>query len=481
MLKKPVELFGRDAEWESLARFMASDKPGLRMGVVYGRRRQGKTMLLQGLLQAAGGGFYWQARQQSSAQNLASFARALSNHAGRRIDFTTWESALDGLAHELRAETSSGLAILDEVGYLLDSDPAVPSHLQSVLAPLSAARKGPRTRLLLCGSAFSQMKGLVDPDAPLRGRADLELVVGPFGPRDSADFWGLKANPDAAFRLHALVGGTPAHKDYALDSPSDGDIDAWAQRNLLSRSSPLFREGRVAVAEDPALADQTLYWATISAIADGARKRSEVTAALGRPPTSLAHVLTTLVEAGWIAAESDPMRQRSTRFVLDEPMVRFHRLVVEPNEASLALRPRAQQAWEESLPIVRSQIYGPHLERLARQWLLGTASTETLGGRAHDVGPATVGSGRKQFSLDALAVEKTSRGATRVLAIAEVKATATPVGLSELERLDAAAEFAPHTKRILVGRSGFTAELTRLARRRGDVELVDLYRLYDGD
>ena len=147
----------------------------------------------------------------------------------------------------------------------------------------------------------------------------------------------------------------------------------------------------------------------------------------------------------------------------------------------MALRPRAQLAWSDSLPVIRSQIYGPHLERLARLWMLGSASSGTLGGHAHAVGPATLGRGKRTFAIDALAVERTARGANRVLAIAEVKATAAPVGPAELERLDAAGELVPAAKRILVSRSGFTAELTRLVRHCGDVELVDLHRLYDGD
>jgi hypothetical protein len=39
---------------------------------------------------------------------------------------------------------------------------------------------------------------------------------------------------------------------------------------------------------------------------------------------------------------------------------------------------------------------------------------------------------------------------------------------------------APHVRRLLVARAGFTAELRRLARQRSDVELVDLSRLYGG-
>ena len=41
MLSKPTDVFDRDAEWADLADFVSSPLPGLRIAVVYGRRRQG--------------------------------------------------------------------------------------------------------------------------------------------------------------------------------------------------------------------------------------------------------------------------------------------------------------------------------------------------------------------------------------------------------------------------------------------------------
>ena len=95
--------------------------------------------------------------------------------------------------------------------------------------------------------------------------------------------------------------------------------------------------------------------------------------------------------------------------------------------------------------------------------------------------------------LDLVAVERTTKGAKRVIACGEVKSGIERVGIAELQRLDSiidtlsATRSAPHAlvrldvRRILVARAGFTVELTRAAARRGDVELVDLHRLYTGD
>jgi uncharacterized protein len=246
----------------------------------------------------------------------------------------------------------------------------------------------------------------------------------------------------------------------------------------------MFREGRVSVAEDPSLSDRSLYWAVLGAVASGARTRGEITKALGRPSTSLHHALAALTDAGWLSVESDPLRNRSSKFVIDEPMVRLHRLVIEPAETRLSRAGKSAQVWDEALPLVRSQIYGPHLERLAREWLLLDAPEQITGERVRVVGPSHVGLGAKMLQLDMLALSDSVRGKPQICAIGEVKSGEQRVSLGELERLDLAAALlsatheGPRIKRILVSAAGFTRDLEKQVRARKDVELVDLKRLY---
>jgi hypothetical protein len=57
--------------------------------------------------------------------------------------------------------------------------------------------------------------GLLVGDAPLRGRAQLELDVGPFGYREAARFTGLR--PPVALAVDAVVGGVPGYLVDLLD------------------------------------------------------------------------------------------------------------------------------------------------------------------------------------------------------------------------------------------------------------------------
>ena len=78
-MDKPVEMFDRDYEWSALTRFIEDDQPGATLGVVSGRRRQGKTFLLDAACRAAGG-FYFGATEAADAESLRRISAALTAH-----------------------------------------------------------------------------------------------------------------------------------------------------------------------------------------------------------------------------------------------------------------------------------------------------------------------------------------------------------------------------------------------------------------
>jgi uncharacterized protein len=476
---RPTWLFDREAEWERLVRFDDPTRVGSRLGVVLGRRRQGKTALLEAFAEASGG-FYWQAVEESSAQNLRDFSIAWHAHIGASSTavFPDWSAAIAALF----GEQSPGLAVIDEFGYLLGVAPEVASLLQARLTP-RAQRTG-HTRLILCGSAFSQMKAMLSGTAALRGRVEVELVIGPFDYRTAAAYWQLSDNVDAAFQTHALVGGAPAHLVLAGGRPTGGNVERWMIERLFDPTSPLFREGRVVVTEDPSLNDRALYWGLLSALAEGGRRKADLAQALDRTPTSLAFPMRVLIEGGWAEAEPDPFHPNRSILRLTEPIIRTYRLLIQPEERRL-VRGDATRVARDARPIIARQINGPHLEWMAAEWALRFAGEDSVGGSPRYVTSGNLADRGASHQLDLVAVERAANGGDRIHAIGEVKAGQTRVGVGELERLDGIvpllkARAAKSVQRILVSRSGFTTELERAAARRHDITLVDLHRLYHG-
>ncbi len=269
-MDKPSKLYGRDTEWRELTAFATSLATGASLGLVYGRRRQGKTLILE-LLARQSRGFLFAATQQSEAQSLADLGGAYADFVGlrQRVMFAHWPEALTELLR--LGERDPVPVVIDEFPYLVAATPGLPSYLQQVLSPLGHAKTSTRTRLILCGSALTTMDQLLAGSAPLRGRAVMELVVRPFDFREAAGFWRLATKPELAFQVNALVGGTPAYLEMCGGTgPADiAGFDEWVIRHLLNPASAMFREGGQLLREEPSISDPTSYTAILAAISAG--------------------------------------------------------------------------------------------------------------------------------------------------------------------------------------------------------------------
>ena len=80
-LTRPVEMFDRDFEWSELVRFATFAAPRATLGIVSGRRRQGKTFLLDAMSRATGG-FVFTATETTDADALGQFGQALTRTTG---------------------------------------------------------------------------------------------------------------------------------------------------------------------------------------------------------------------------------------------------------------------------------------------------------------------------------------------------------------------------------------------------------------
>ncbi|MBW3536780.1 MAG: ATP-binding protein [Actinobacteria bacterium] len=469
-MEKPEDVFDREWEWESLAQF-SRPGAGFRFGLIYGRRRQGKSYLAERVATATEG-WYWEATQGTNRQQLGAFAAAWPELSGGGPipRFDSWAQALQELW-----KASPPLVVFDEFQYLVESDPTLPSVLQTKVSRPA----GPH--VLICGSAMGAMRDLLAGSAPLRGRASLELVIRPFDFRASAEFWQLGEDWDSAARLHALVGGTPAFRGLAggrLPEPGRG-LDDWITGTLFNPSSALFREGRLILEEEP-VQDRNLYVGTLAAIAGGATRRGQIASALGRAESSLAHVLNSLVELALVERLEDPLHGRRSTFHLAEPMLRTYRVLIAPREAEIISR-GPKWAWRAARDTASAQVYGPHFEHLAREWARGYATERTLGGSPEKVGPSVVPdpSARQSAELDLVV-----RSGDTIVSIGEAKWTKAEVaagGVSTLEYKRALLGPSAAGAKLLLFAPRFAPELRSAMATRSDVELIDLERLYTGD
>ncbi|WP_245966324.1 hypothetical protein [Sphaerisporangium album] len=110
-MDKPSGMFDRDFEWAELSRFATYSAPQATLGVVSGRRRQGKTFLLDALTTATGG-FMFTATETTEADALRQFGDALAAHVGEPVPFrfANWSVRVRPVLHGTHPVRQRGAA-----------------------------------------------------------------------------------------------------------------------------------------------------------------------------------------------------------------------------------------------------------------------------------------------------------------------------------------------------------------------------------
>ncbi|GAB4008827.1 hypothetical protein GCM10029992_66200 [Glycomyces albus] len=203
-----MRFVGRREELGRLERWWAASP---RFGLIWGRRRVGKTALISNFAAGKRAVFYTGrglpavAELRSFSTRVAAAIPEIRRDLAGANPYRDWDEALDHLAEQ--AVATPMLLALDEFPELLKSEPALPGILRAFWD-----RWEGRTALkvLLCGSAVRTMFGLQDSREPLYGRFDLALQLHPFLPFESAAMLPDLDPVDRA-RVWAVCGGIPLH------------------------------------------------------------------------------------------------------------------------------------------------------------------------------------------------------------------------------------------------------------------------------
>jgi hypothetical protein len=476
----------RDQDLAALETFMESpiDRPLL--GLVYGRRRIGKSTMLVEQAERRGG-FYFEAIRAETPVQLERLGAALGEHLGvGRLSLNNWEEAVNALLR--LGETSAVPVILDEFGHVIAADPSVESILTVALGPGALRRTSSKARLILCGSAIAMMRALTEGEAPLRGRAGLELIMQPDDFRVAATRLPVSAGLETAARVFAVIGGVVGYATDMVnfDLPTGkADVDRWVVERVLSPAATLQREATTLLAEDPSLSGKSnlLHHAILGAIANGSITAGAIANKVGRQVSNIDLVLRRLIEAGFIVRHEDPIRKKRPLYALADSFLQFHYAVIEPY--GVTLRERDLRAvWSNRLEAVfSSRVRGPVFEEMARRWVANFASEVSIPIRDH-VGPSFVSINGVDHQLNVLvAGTGDAPSDRRIVALGEAKSgeVLTTCHLQRLERARTAlGTNASYAKLLLFGER-VDERLIQLAAKRDDVELVDLDRLYIGD
>lgn len=459
---------GREPELMALQKEFAQERPSLL--IVYGRRRVGKSRLLQ---EAVSGRpfIYFQASRETSVLNIEALKRTVAAVLGSDpvlAGLSGWEGIFHYLAGA--AKRQPGLAvILDEFSYLCDSDPALPSILQKFWD--SGESKEGCLRLILCGSVISSMEALLAERNPLYGRQTGKFDIHPLILRDAARFFPTYSAEDKIL-AYAIFGGIPYYLE-ACDP--DRSLEDNVTDLLLSRTGRLFEEPANILQSE--LREVKIYSSIVHAIASGAREHNEIkTKALGSDAKiSLSPYLDQLTAMRLVrmirSIDASP-KSRNNRYIISDRLTDFWHRFVGPNAESISLG-FGPDVWKRQIAPRLSDYMGPVFEEMCRDHAR-LHSQEILPAPAQTVGQLWAA----DYDIDLI-----GRLLDGAALYGECKWSTSPIGENILDVLLERAAKTSYGKdakasyHLIYSRTGFTDALQVRGRTTPSLRLVGLSNL----
>jgi uncharacterized protein len=432
-----------DREWELAALTQAADRRGGQLAVVWGRRRTGKTYLLQAFTEGRRG-LYYTATQQSEPVELAAFTDAARAALGADglppgYAFPDWTVALDVVAE--RAGDARLVVVLDEFPYLADSTPGIESIVQRWWD--RRGRESP-VMLVLCGSAVAYMNQIVGPAAPLHQRATATIHVRPFTYR-AAGLVVADLPPAERAVAYGVLGGTPL---YLQQWEAGADRRANLLRLFGTPASPLVDAAELVLAGE--LPEMEGAFRILQAVALGKTKAGEIgdyaRVAVERP---LKRLTTLGILERRVPALDDPARTKRATYRIVDPYFAFWFRFIAPHRAQIARGLGAQLIDGRILPALDDHM-GGIFEAMAREHARDLAAAGHLPADTIEAWWST--DGRHEIDLVGLT------GGDRISLLGTAKWAAQPLGREVLANLDGHAAalpgLGPDVPRLVYGRGG---------------------------
>ena len=466
------EFRNRTAELQRLEAWWSG--PGREPLAMFGRRRVGKSWLFRRFAHGKDAVVLVSEQLPAHAQ-LSRFAAGLEPFVGVRPDLpdvATLFRVLYRIARDRKL-----LVVIDEFPWLLSPVAADAFRdLTAIQAAIEEERDHSQIKLILCGSHVGQMESLFGEKNPMHGRLQ-RFPVRPLTFGESTLFLD-DLDPIDSFERFAVSGGMPMY----LTRIASGPMHDAVCRNVLTRDSPLWNEGRVIV--DQELREARVYFALLERLATGAKALNEMAQPLDMTTSAVAKYLSTLIGLRLVSKKETfgaDRNSRSGRWQLDDSFLRFWFRFVFPFQADLEAGLPAAGLFDAEVAPALADHVAPVFEAWVLEWL-----------RANRAGVATQwgnwwGSAADEFrrtkqrSTEEIDAVGSQRG--RVTVVAEAKWTNSPLTAAIIRDLEtykipalrqSNLKVVAHPRIVLFSKAGYAPSLADLAATDDRIELIDV-------
>lgn len=466
-----TDFFGRVGELESLQD--AYDSRTAEMAIIYGRRRIGKTALIQKFCEGKPA-FFYTAKAWKDPYQLDRFSQAVGTFCGNpQLRYLEWTSALRALATQ--PSPSRKVIVIDEFQYIAKERPSILSELQ-VLWDEELSQEN--ILLVLCGSAVSFIaKEVLGEKNPLYGRARTIMKVRPFPFQTVAEFVP-SYSVDDVFRGYAVLGGIPYF--WQGVNPQRSMTENLAA-NIMRSNGLLNDEVQSALRQE--FRDPATYNAILQTIAFGSTSRNEIAQKSLVDTRTLSKYLSVLEDMDLVVKEfpvfAGPGELGNVSrglYRIADPYVKFWFRFLANNPSLIMTRQEAFSEWKATVEPCFADFAAESFEQVCRQYLTQLRFSGKLPFSVTTLGRWW----RNGTEIDLVGADHERRHCL----VAECKYRNQKVGIKVLRSLQAKCEQLPVAEDAvfhywIFSRMGFDDVLLDMATRDPYLHLVGMDQLLD--
>ncbi len=462
------EFIGRETELNDLN--LLYEKNCFQLFVLYGRRRVGKTTLLNEFCKGKAAIFY-SAEQSNDKLNLEKFSELVFSFYNEvnLEPFSSWSNAL--LYLNERQKDKKLVIVIDEFPYLVQKNRALLSELQHLI---DHCLKYGKLFIVLCGSYMGFMeKEVLGAKSPLFGRRTGQLHMKPFNYKTSIKFMDGFSTQEKIM-LYGAFGGTPLYLQQIRNNMS---LEDNIKEGFLKNTAYLYEEPLLLLRQE--VQEPGVYSAIIEAVASGYTKANEISTKIGEDTAKCLKYIKTLCELGIIYKETpfgEKDSSRKTLYGISDQMFRFWYRYVFTNRTLIETGAN-QAVWAKKIVPDYSNYMGLVFEKVCSDYLCMQNANGNLPilftniGRWWGTDPKT----RHQVEIDLIACDGDD------FIIGECKWRNEKLDLSVLTELKEKADIFNKKRKntwfALFSKSGFTDAVIEEAKNTDKLILVDLQQL----
>ena len=442
--------------------------------VIYGRRRVGKTALINEFCKDKPA-IMFSALNSTSSENLEALSKSIYQY---KNPDSTGETApiypdYDAALQEITklAESERLIFVIDEYPYLAKAEKSISSRLQHIIDHIWQQGK---LFVILCGSSMSFMEyQVLGYESPLYGRRTAQFKIQALTYKEIVAF-NPKLTAEQQSLIYGITGGIPHYINKLNVADS---IDAALLENLFDSSGYLFEEPENLLKQE--LREPAMYNSIITAIAGGASRANEISTKVGIESAKCAKYINVLLDLGILKRET-PITEKEgkkTIYSIGDNFFRFWYSFVPRNMTAIQTG-RITQLYDKAVKKHFSDYMGLVFEQMCREYLLNYANDLPI-----DISDAaqwwgTDSKTRKEIQIDIVGTP--AEGKEYI--IGSCKYRIEKIGTDELELIRQYASVFGKGSRyhyFIFSKGGFTDGLRQLAEQ-GEVTLLTLEDIYKG-